>query len=128
MKSILSFILSLSSFCLLAQDCSELFFSEYVEGSSNNKAVEIYNPTDVPIDLSSYSIERYSNGNGLDFDDDNNEIYESSDAMNLSGIINPGDTWVVTLTQILQMSLVILWLNYITWPINGHLFTHLHCI
>jgi predicted extracellular nuclease len=85
MKSILSFILTLSSFSLIAQDCSELFFSEYVEGSSNNKAVEIYNPTDAPIDLSSYSVERYSNGSDA-----------VSDEMNLSGTINAGETWIVT--------------------------------
>jgi len=85
MKSILTFILTLSSFSLIAQDCSELFFSEYVEGSSNNKAVEIYNPTDAPIDLSSYSIERYSNGSDA-----------VSDEMNLSGTINAGETWIVT--------------------------------
>ena len=85
MKSILSFILILSSYSLIAQDCSELFFSEYVEGSSNNKAVEIYNPTDAPIDLSSYSIERYSNGSDA-----------VSDQMNLSGTINAGETWIVT--------------------------------
>lgn len=85
MKSILSFILTLSSFSLIAQDCSELFFSEYVEGSSNNKAVEIYNPTDAPIDLSSYSIERYSNGSDA-----------VSDEMDLSGTINAGETWIVT--------------------------------
>ena len=85
MKSILSFILTLSTFSLTAQDCSELFFSEYVEGSSNNKAVEIYNPTDAPIDLSSYSIERYSNGSDA-----------VSDEMNLSGTLNAGETWIVT--------------------------------
>ena len=85
MKSILSFILTLSSFSLTAQDCSELFFSEYVEGSSNNKAVEIYNPTDAPIDLSGYSIERYSNGSDA-----------VSDEMDLSGTINAGETWIVT--------------------------------
>ena len=85
MKSILSFILTLYSFSLIAQDCSELFFSEYVEGSSNNKAVEIYNPTDAPIDLSSYSIGRYSNG-----------AAGPTDEMNLSGTINAGETWIVT--------------------------------
>ena len=85
MKSILSFILTLSSFSLIAQDCSELFFSEYVEGSSNNKAVEIYNPTNAPIDLSSYSIERYSNGSDA-----------VSDEMDLSGTLNAGETWIVT--------------------------------
>ncbi|MCH1588290.1 MAG: lamin tail domain-containing protein, partial [Flavobacteriales bacterium] len=42
--------------------CSDLFFSEYIEGWSNNKALEIYNPTDAQIDLSDYRIERYSNG------------------------------------------------------------------
>ena len=42
--------------------CSELFFSEYVEGSSNNKAVEIYNPTNAAINLSNYRIEVFSNG------------------------------------------------------------------
>lgn len=45
-----------------AQDCSDLFISEYVEGWSNNKALEIYNPTDQPIDLSQYFVARYSNG------------------------------------------------------------------
>jgi hypothetical protein len=42
--------------------CSELFFSEYVEGSGNNKALEIYNPTGNPINLGSYRMIRYSNG------------------------------------------------------------------
>jgi hypothetical protein len=42
--------------------CSELFISEYVEGWSNNKALEIYNPTNNPIDLSGYFVSRYSNG------------------------------------------------------------------
>lgn len=42
--------------------CTELFFSEYVEGSHNNKALEIYNPTDNDIDLSAYRIVRWSNG------------------------------------------------------------------
>ena len=36
----------------MAQDCSELFISEYAEGWSNNKAIEIYNPTGADIDLS----------------------------------------------------------------------------
>lgn len=45
-----------------AQDCSEIFISEYVEGWSNNKAIEIYNPTSGSVDLSQYMIIRYSNG------------------------------------------------------------------
>ena len=30
---------------------SDLFFSEYIEGSSNNKALEIFNDTGAPVDL-----------------------------------------------------------------------------
>ncbi len=38
----------------------ELFFSEYVEGSSNNKALEIYNPTSSAVDLSLYAVQMWS--------------------------------------------------------------------
>ena len=41
---------------------TELFISEYVEGSANNKYIEIYNPTSNTIDLSDYTLEIYSNG------------------------------------------------------------------
>lgn len=41
----------------------ELVLSEYVEGSSNNKAIEIYNGTGKTIDLSTYSLELYTNTN-----------------------------------------------------------------
>ncbi|MGC7407181.1 lamin tail domain-containing protein, partial [Pandoraea pneumonica] len=34
----------------------------YVEGSSNNKAIEIYNPDGAEADLSVYKIEQYNNG------------------------------------------------------------------
>ncbi len=43
---------------------SELFFSEYIEGSSYNKALEIANITGNTIDLSNYSIKKQSNGSG----------------------------------------------------------------
>lgn len=41
---------------------SELFISEYIEGSSNNKAIEIYNGTGLSATLSEYVLELYSNG------------------------------------------------------------------
>lgn len=41
----------------------ELFFSEYAEGSSNNKYLEIYNPTDAAIELDNYAILTNYNGN-----------------------------------------------------------------
>ena len=40
----------------------DLFFSEYIEGSGSNKALEIYNPTTSTISLSSYTVKLYSNG------------------------------------------------------------------
>lgn len=64
----------------------ELVFSEYVEGSSFNKAVEIYNGTDAPVDLAAggYRIELYSNGSPT-----------ISQQMSLAGTIAPGDVFVV---------------------------------
>jgi len=44
-------------------NASDLFFSEYIEGSSNNKALEIFNGTGLSIDLSGYSIKTYSGTN-----------------------------------------------------------------
>lgn len=41
---------------------TELYFSEYLEGSSNNKAVEISNRTSSTIALSAYSIKKQVNG------------------------------------------------------------------
>lgn len=41
---------------------SQLIISEYVEGWSNNKALEIYNPTSVAVDMSDFRLIRYSNG------------------------------------------------------------------
>ena len=66
MKKILltcaSFALSYLSF---AQSCSDIFISEYVEGTFNNKAIELYNPTDGPIVLDgNYKMGRDRDGAG----------------------------------------------------------------
>ena len=45
-----------------SNNISEIFFSEYVEGSGFNKAVEIVNLTSNNVDLSPYTIKRQSNG------------------------------------------------------------------
>ena len=42
--------------------CSQIFISEVVEGWSNNKAVELYNPTNSPVDLTGIGLVRFSNG------------------------------------------------------------------
>jgi predicted extracellular nuclease len=69
------------------QNCSELFFSEYVEGSSQNKAIEIYNPTSTTINLGTYKVERYSNGATNS---------SSGGITNLSGMLASGDVFVLT--------------------------------
>ena len=66
---------------------TELFFSEYIEGSSNNKALEIYNGTGAAVDLAAggYSIQMFFNGStsaGL--------------TINLTGTVADGDVYVVT--------------------------------
>lgn len=63
-------------------ECLNLYFSEYVEGSSNNKALEIYNPTAAAIDLSGYFLAKKSNGTTLS-------------SYTLSGSVAPGDVYVI---------------------------------
>jgi predicted extracellular nuclease len=43
-------------------NATELFISEYVEGSSHNKAIEIYNGTGAQVDLTEYSLKKDVNG------------------------------------------------------------------
>jgi len=56
---ILNFIFAVT---LLNAQATDLFFSEYIEGSSNNKAIEIYNGTGSTVDLSQYVIRQSTNG------------------------------------------------------------------
>jgi len=63
---------------------SDLFFSEYIEGSSNNKAIEIYNGTGTAIDLSQYSVELYANG-----------ATEVSNTLTLTGTLQHNDVYVI---------------------------------
>jgi hypothetical protein len=46
---------------------NDLFFSEYLEGSGENKALEIYNPTDVDIRLEDYGVVGSTNGSGWEY-------------------------------------------------------------
>ena len=84
---ILAAIMVFTSAFAIAQPCSNLFISEYVEGSSFNKAVEIYNPTSASVDLSNYKlILRGFNGSGVLF---------TPDTLALSGNLASGDVFVV---------------------------------
>ncbi len=69
----------------VAQDNTYMFFSEYVEGSSNNKALEIYNNTSDPIDMARVTIERYNNG----------AVTPSGTFNTFTGILAPQDVYVI---------------------------------
>lgn len=62
MKKFLLFVTVVSTLTVKAQDCSDLIISEYIEGTGNNKAIELYNTTNAVIDMSSYRVVRYDNG------------------------------------------------------------------
>lgn len=66
-------------------NCSQLFISEYLEGSGNNKALEIFNGTGVPVNLANYTIERYTNGSPT----------ASLPVLALSGTLADGDVYVI---------------------------------
>ncbi|MEA3370714.1 MAG: ExeM/NucH family extracellular endonuclease [Campylobacterota bacterium] len=65
--------------------CNDLFFSEYIEGGSYNKAIEIYNETGSNVDLTGYSLELYSNGGAT-----------PSYTKQLSGSVTNNDVFVVS--------------------------------
>jgi hypothetical protein len=89
MKKLLLSVSVLFAVTANSQDCSELFISEYIEGPGNNNAIEIYNPTNNPIDLSGYSINRYGNG-----------ATSSPDVWPLSGVLNTGEAIAIGNGQI----------------------------
>ena len=89
----------LSIFCAVLAACAaatpsqaqqpaaaELFFSEYVEGSSNNKALEIYNGTTAPVDLvaGGYNVQMFFNGNA-----------SAGLTINLTGTVAAGGVYIV---------------------------------
>jgi predicted extracellular nuclease len=72
----------------------DLYFSEYLEGSSNNKAIEIYNPTNDTVDLSTYTVELYSNGLAL--------TETPSQSLTLTGTLAPGAVYVIVNSGAIQ--------------------------
>ena len=63
-----------------------LLISEYIEGSSNNKAIELYNGSDNLIDLGAdgYTLEFYFNGNDT-----------AGTVINLTGAVETGEVFVI---------------------------------
>ena len=70
---------------------SQVFFSEYAEGTSNNKYLEIFNSSSESVDLSGYSLSSCSNGcdDGLSWDYPDNVTFE------VGTMVDPGDVYVV---------------------------------
>ena len=64
---------------------ASLYISEYLEGSSYNKAIEISNNTASAIDLTGYSLKKQSNGSG-----------PWTNEIPLSGTLQPSKAYVVT--------------------------------
>jgi len=67
-----------------------LFFSEYAEGSSNNKYFEIYNPTSDTVDLTNYAFARV-NSSSTNY----NGIYEFWVDFDSGAVVLPYDVYVV---------------------------------
>lgn len=64
-------------------NATDLFISEYVEGSSSNKYIEVFNGTGVSVDLSDYQLLMFSNGSAT-----------ASNTAQLSGTLANGSTMV----------------------------------
>ncbi|MCG2714925.1 MAG: cohesin domain-containing protein [Candidatus Marinimicrobia bacterium] len=63
----------------------DLLFSEYIEGSSNNKALELFNGSDAAVNLDDYRIAQSVNGGGWQY----YHYFPQGAAL------NAGDVWVI---------------------------------
>jgi hypothetical protein len=70
---------------------TELFISEYIEGSSNNKAIEIFNGTTASVNLSLYQLRLYGNG-----------ASSPTATISLSGSLASSDVYVIVNNQASQ--------------------------
>jgi hypothetical protein len=94
-KFLLSFLAITANTAMFSQLCSDLIISEYVEGSNNNKAIELYNPTSNPISLSNYRLVRYNNGTTAIAGEANSQA-----SINLgNNVIASGDAFVLVIDK-----------------------------
>jgi hypothetical protein len=87
LTSMAAAVLALAAWPSLARaQSADLFFSEYVEGTSNNKALEIFNGTGAAVDLAAggYNVQMYFNGST-----------SAALTINLTGTVAPGDVFVL---------------------------------
>ena len=70
--------------------CENLFFSEAAEGSSNNKYLEIYNPTSAAVDLTGYAFPSVSNA-----PDNGAGNYDFWNTFPEGASVAPGDVYII---------------------------------
>ena len=80
------FLLIFVSTFLFSQN---LFLSEYAEGSSNHKYLEIYNGSDETIDLTGYAFPNSTNGA------DEDGLYDYWNSFDEGSSVDPGDVFVI---------------------------------
>jgi uncharacterized protein len=87
MKLYAQWAVCFAAFLTTCNSQAGVIFSEYVEGSSNNKAIELFNPDSVSLDLGAdgYQIQIYFNGNAV-----------AGQTISLTGAIAAGQTFVLS--------------------------------
>ncbi|MDG0889436.1 lamin tail domain-containing protein [Paracholeplasma manati] len=65
----------------------DLIISKYIEGATSNKAIELYNISSEPVDLSKYKIGLFYDGSET-----------VSETITLNGVLNPSCTYVISHT------------------------------
>lgn len=88
-KKTLGIMLMLAVAVMAFAQAQDLFISEYVEGSSNNKAIEIFNGTGASVDLANYTLRLASNGGQ----------WSTTNSVTLSGTLANNSVFVVANAQ-----------------------------
>ncbi|MEY4573875.1 MAG: hypothetical protein RLZ10_3181, partial [Bacteroidota bacterium] len=87
MKKLLLFVAIFCHSLYSYSQCNNLFISEYIEGSGNNKAIEIYNPTGFTVPLTgNFTLRMYFNGSA------------TPTSFPLTGTIAPNSAFVICTT------------------------------
>ncbi len=84
MKHVFTLLVGIILSGITCAQCGGVFFSEYIEGSSSNKAFEVYNNTGSSIDLTDYVIYRFNNGSTT-----------ATDSLFPQGTLTFGSVWVI---------------------------------
>ncbi|MBW6514742.1 MAG: chitobiase/beta-hexosaminidase C-terminal domain-containing protein, partial [Candidatus Syntrophosphaera sp.] len=108
-RTLLSIIL-LGFIALMSAQAQDLFISEYVEGSSNNKAIEIFNGTGAPVDLANYTMRLASNGG----------TWSTTNSVTLSGTLANNDVFVIANSQAMGAILDVADLTHTVTYFNGN--------